>query len=145
MLYALTSSAAVKRTRRSCVFVNQQSCHLRRSNPQACGRIAIRDRTDLQAISIPAAQLLVTLQLCQHWYRTAVVHIRYLSAPSLYLLLVCANTGTRMLLFLPLWGISSPRNPERNWQDTRSRTTFRQYTHYSAQQMCTAVSTCQQL
>ena len=71
--------------------------------------------------------------------------IRYHSAPSLYLLLVCANTGTRMLLFLPLWGISSPRNPERNWQDTRSRTTFRQYTHYSAQQMCTAVSTCQQL
>jgi len=47
------------------------------------------------------------------------VHIRYLSALSLYLLLVCANPS--VLLFLPLWGISSPRNPERGWQDTRVR------------------------
>jgi hypothetical protein len=41
----------------------------------------------------------------------AAVHIRYHSAPSLYLLLVCANTNPGVLLSLPFWGMSSLRNP----------------------------------
>jgi hypothetical protein len=54
----------------------------------------------------------------------AAVHIRYRSAPSLYLLLVCANANPSVSsLFLPLWGISSPQNPGLDRQDTRFRTT----------------------
>jgi hypothetical protein len=92
------SNATISGIQTICV---QLKCHWRCDGPPSHQRLL----------------LLMDNLNCANAGITAAVHIRYLSALSLYLLLVCANANPSVVLFLPLSGISSPRNPE---QDTRT-------------------------